>query len=136
MNILLNNDNSSTPKVKITDFGLAAKIGDNCLTTKVVGTCGFMAPEVISGEASDYKADVWGLASILYALICGEVPFAATSLEETLQKTVTLPLTFEGEAWEQTSQECKDLLTAMMEKDQSARMSLNEVFEHEWVTQR
>jgi len=132
MNILFNN-NTSTPKVKITDFGLAAKIGNKCISTKAVGTCGFMAPEVISGETSDYKADVWGLASILYALICGEVPFAATSLEETLEKTVLLPLKFEGEAWEQTSQGCKDLLTAMMVKDQSARMSLSEVFEHEWL---
>lgn len=46
MNILLSN-HSDSPKVKLTDFGLAARLGEKYLSNTAVGTCGFMAPEVI-----------------------------------------------------------------------------------------
>lgn len=116
MNILLSN-RSAAPKVKITDFGLAAKIGEKYLSNTAVGTCGFMAPEVVQGEPSDYKADIWSLGAILYALICGEVPFAAETHEATLENTITAPLLLDTEVWQETSAECKELLLSMMEKD-------------------
>lgn len=98
MNILLSNSGSA-PKVKITDFGLAAKIGEKYMSNTAVGTCGFMAPEVVQGEPSDYKADVWSLGAILYALICGQVPFAAETHEATLENTMCAPLSLESDVW-------------------------------------
>ena len=60
---------SSMPSVKLGDFGLATMIDDRCKPLPKVGTIYFMAPEVISGQASDYKQDVWSLGIMLYGLL-------------------------------------------------------------------
>lgn len=46
LNIFLS-DTSSTPKVKIGDFGLACRLRQDECIKKMAGTIGFMAPEVI-----------------------------------------------------------------------------------------
>ena len=46
LNIFLS-DTSSTPKVRIGDFGMAAHLNDDECIKKVAGTIGFMAPEVV-----------------------------------------------------------------------------------------
>jgi serine/threonine protein kinase len=34
-----------------------------------------MAPEIIKDQPSDFKADIWSLGVMLYALISSNVPF-------------------------------------------------------------
>ena len=43
---------------------------------KVAGTIGFMAPEVVQGQPSDFKSDVWSIGIVLFALLASGVPFA------------------------------------------------------------
>lgn len=65
------------PSVKLGDFGLATMIDDRCEPLRKAGTIYFMAPEVILGQPSDYKQDVWSLGILLYGLLTSEVPYAA-----------------------------------------------------------
>ncbi len=74
MNFLVSNA-SNFPQIYLADFGLAMKIDDRHQILPQVGTFCFMAPEVILGEPSDYKLDVWSLGIFLYALLAGTVPF-------------------------------------------------------------
>ena len=60
---------SDTPTVKITDFGMAVKLEKGHYVRKVAGTIGFMPPEIISNEPSDFKVDIWSLGVTLYALL-------------------------------------------------------------------
>ena len=46
LNIFLS-DQSEAPKIKIGDFGLACKLGEDECIKKMAGTIGFMAPEVV-----------------------------------------------------------------------------------------
>lgn len=78
LNIFLS-DNGPTPKVRIGDFGMAAYLQDDECIKKVAGTIGFMAPEVILNQNSDFKVDIWSIGIILYALICSQVPFLGKS---------------------------------------------------------
>ena len=41
-----------------------------------------MAPEVISGQMYNYKADVWSLGTLLYQMLTGEYPFYGQNLDE------------------------------------------------------
>jgi len=84
-NILL--DERDEPHV--TDFGLAKRIGaDGELTHTgtLMGTPSYMAPEQASQArgAVSTATDVYGLGTILYALLAGQAPFSGTTLVETL----------------------------------------------------
>jgi eukaryotic-like serine/threonine-protein kinase len=62
--------------VKILDFGLA-RMPDGALTTSrgTPGTIAYMAPELIRGETSDARADLWAFGVLLYEMLAGERPF-------------------------------------------------------------
>jgi serine/threonine-protein kinase len=85
-NILL--DERGEPHV--TDFGLAKRITtDSDLTQSgaIMGTPLYMSPEQASGvKGSNTTAtDVYGLGSILYALLAGRAPFSTGSAAEALE---------------------------------------------------
>ena len=82
---------------KITDFGLAKRIGRRHLTHghgQIVGTPSYMAPEQASGENEIGPAvDVYALGAILYELLTGQPPFrAATPLDTVLQVVADEPI--------------------------------------------
>jgi serine/threonine protein kinase len=68
----------ATDEALLTDFGVAGRLG---ATRTVVGTPVFMAPEALRGQATE-ASDVYGLAATLFHLTTGELPFAATTLDE------------------------------------------------------
>jgi serine/threonine protein kinase len=84
-NILLEN---SVERVKITDFGLARAADEASLTQSgvVAGTPQYMAPEQARGETVDYRADLFSLGSVLYAMCTGLPPFRATTTMGVLKR--------------------------------------------------
>jgi serine/threonine protein kinase len=68
----------SRDEAKLTDFGVAGRLG---ATRTAVGTPVFMAPEALHGRATP-ASDVYSLAATLFHLTTGELPFAATTVEE------------------------------------------------------
>ncbi len=84
-NILLDEEG----KPHVTDFGLARRIENGSELTQSgmpMGTPSYMSPEQARGERGGLTTatDVYGLGSILYALLTGQAPFAGSSLAETL----------------------------------------------------
>jgi serine/threonine protein kinase/tetratricopeptide (TPR) repeat protein len=75
-------------KAKITDFGLARAVDDASLTRSgiVAGTPMYMAPEQAKGEALDHRADLFGLGSVIYALLTGHPPFRAETTLAVLKR--------------------------------------------------
>src|SRR5262245_20134236 len=71
--------------LKIVDFGLArvdtAAFGGSPLTQSgiILGTPAYMAPEQLTGERSDARADVFAFGVMLYEYACGVHPFAAAT---------------------------------------------------------
>lgn len=63
------------------DFGISFASGAQHLTQTglVVGTPGFISPEVINGKAYDFADDWWALATTLLFLLTGRPPFGADS---------------------------------------------------------
>jgi serine/threonine-protein kinase len=68
-------------RLVITDFGIARSIaGDAQLTSNIVGTPAFMAPEQVRGHEATAKTDLYALGLILYRMLTGADPFAADSV--------------------------------------------------------
>lgn len=111
------------PVAKLTDFGMAAKLKAGDTITKVAGTIGFMAPEVVQDKPSDFKADVWSLGVMLFALICSGVPFPGRDRASTAALIVNSELAFNNSIWETVSDDCKDLITQMLVKDPESRLT-------------
>ncbi len=86
-NILLSADG----RPKITDFGLAKRIGDDTDQTRtgtIVGTPAYMAPEQTRGQA-DYTGppvDQHALGAILYELLTGWPPFGGSTPSDTIEQ--------------------------------------------------
>jgi len=70
--------------VKVVDFGLVKPIGadasEQTMVTSpeaVTGTPAYMAPEAVSGEAPDGRADLYSLGCVAYYLLTGSLVFPA-----------------------------------------------------------
>jgi eukaryotic-like serine/threonine-protein kinase len=84
-NVLL--DQNEQPKV--TDFGLAKKLGSDSNLTgtgQILGTPSYMAPEQAGGRIDEVGklADIYSLGAILYCLLTGRPPFQAANPLDTL----------------------------------------------------
>jgi serine/threonine protein kinase len=67
--------------LKIADFGLCNLMKDGQYLKTACGSPNYAAPEVISATYYDGKeVDVWSCGVILYAMICGQLPFDDDSM--------------------------------------------------------
>ena len=75
--------------LKIIDFGLCHDFdGENFLTTKC-GSPSYAAPEILKGYPYDgFKTDIWCCGIILYAMLCGYLPFDGDNNQEIFQSIV------------------------------------------------
>lgn len=92
-NILLNGQGEPL----IADFGLARLVDcsvDPQHPEGLLGTIGYMAPEQITGKASELTTavDIHALGCILYELLTGRTPYLARNLTEAVQTFPTTPV--------------------------------------------
>ena len=79
-NIFLARNGGGAATVKVLDFGVAKVVGLNSedqLTRSgtILGTPEFMAPEQATGKGADHRSDLYAVACVAYAMLCGRPPF-------------------------------------------------------------
>ncbi|HET8648082.1 MAG TPA: serine/threonine-protein kinase, partial [Vicinamibacteria bacterium] len=79
--------------VKLVDFGIA-RMGDSTVTQTgmVLGTPSYLAPEVLSTDRIDHRADMWSVGVVLYELVTGKRPFQGPTFAALAYKIVHEPL--------------------------------------------
>jgi serine/threonine protein kinase/tetratricopeptide (TPR) repeat protein len=83
--------------VKLLDFGLARpelepSLGTAAALTRsgiVMGTPRYMAPEQVTGDTIDARADLFAVGAILFEMLAGRPAFGGRSLVEILNATLT-----------------------------------------------
>jgi eukaryotic-like serine/threonine-protein kinase len=80
-NILL----TPSGQVKIADFGIA-RLGDSNATQSgaMLGTPSYMAPEQVTDDSVDRRADLFAVGAIIYEMLTGRPPFAGRTTADTL----------------------------------------------------
>jgi|GEM_PF-2203296 len=76
-NVMLIEHEGKANYVKVLDFGLAKMVdGDDVEITKtnVIGTAGFLAPELIRGGEVDVRVDVYALSIMFFMMLTGSSP--------------------------------------------------------------
>jgi calcium-dependent protein kinase len=125
----LTNDSQEEVVIKLIDFGFSKKFGQSSSKMHaLVGTPYYIAPEVIKGDY-DMKCDVWSCGIILHLLLTGFAPFAGADTEQTLERIQKMKIDFKNSDFyvsSQISEQARDLLSLMLEKDPAKRPSIKE----------
>lgn len=113
--------------LKISDFGLST-IYSGLISTPC-GTPSYAPPEMLKGDSyNGIKSDVWSCGIILYAMLCGYLPYS-DSKEEIILKRITNK---EYKIPDFLSSKAKDLLIRMLDNDPNKRIDLKEIKSHAW----
>ncbi|MET7655465.1 protein kinase [Streptomyces sp. NPDC005486] len=77
-NILLEATGTARPRLRLSDFGIAMRLGEPRLTETnlVVGTPGYLAPEQMMGADPDFPADLFAVGLVALYLLEGAKPDA------------------------------------------------------------
>ena len=89
--------------VKICDFGVSKIIKKGQVIQEQCGTPAYLAPEIIIDKGYEgFFVDVWSLGVLLFAMLCGTVPFKASNLDDLhkliLKGDFTFPTELSSEA--------------------------------------
>ncbi len=88
-NLFLTRSDEGASVWKVLDFGVSKLSGHETLTRdQLVGTPEYMAPEQANGKLIDYRADLYGLAAVLYRCVVSRAPFSDESLPALVHKVV------------------------------------------------
>src|SRR5207253_5478536 len=74
-NIMLDSED----RIKLIDFGIAAKTGARRLTfaklSQTLGTPDYISPEQVKGKRGDARSDLYAVGVMLYEMLTGKAPF-------------------------------------------------------------
>ncbi|URE04058.1 hypothetical protein MUK42_03743 [Musa troglodytarum] len=135
-------DDSPHPRLKVSDFGLAA-IADQLLVLPhrhlpdrspplfhtICGTPAYVAPEVLSCRPYDAaKADLWSCGVVLFVLVAGYLPFNDPNLMALYRKICRAE--FRCPRW--VSRDLPPHLARLLDPDPAARISAAEIVHEPW----
>jgi calcium-dependent protein kinase len=131
-------DKGKDSELKLIDFGLSKRFGKNesgvpggDFMHSIVGTPYYVAPEVLEGNYG-FQCDVWSLGIIFYILLCGYPPFEGDNNKEIFKRVMTQEVEFDPAEWSHISQEAKNLILKMLQRDQNKRIHLSDVIKDGW----
>lgn len=128
-NLLLDSENN----IKLADFGLSNVAHDGDFLRTSCGSPNYAAPEVISGNLyAGPEVDVWSCGVILYALLCGTLPFDDESIPNLFKKIKSGMYSLPSHL----SQSSRDLILRMLVVDPMKRITIPEIRQHQWFQQQ
>ena len=128
-NILLDKQGN----VKLVDFGFTREYqGTTSYLQTWCGTVCYAAPEMLRGEKyAGEKVDVWSLGIILYALLCGELPFD----EDDDQLTKSRILKEDPKYPEHVPGPALELCKRLLSKRALLRPTLGDILKDGWLAE-
>lgn len=118
-------------EIKIIDFGMSAHSKKKKKMKKLLGTCAYVAPEVIQ-ENYSIECDIWSAGVVLFVLLTGKLPFEGDNETEMFQNILNRKFKIRIQDLSSVSEHAKDLTQAMMTFDPTQRPSAEVLLRHEF----
>jgi 5'-AMP-activated protein kinase catalytic alpha subunit len=113
--------------IKIGDFGLSNTYNKNKMLKTACGSLCYAAPEIIAGkEYFAFKVDIWSSGIILFAMICGYLPFEDPQTRKLYKKMLKVNYTTPN----YISESAKDLIRGILKTDPDTRFSIEDIKQH------
>ena len=125
-NLLINEE---TKELKIVDFGLSNIYSSKTLLESSCGSPSYAAPEMLIGKK--YRAppvDIWSSGVVLYAMICGYLPFEDDDDDNLYEKICKGKFTIP----KHVSENARDLLNKILVTDPQKRFTITQIKNHPW----
>ena len=122
-NLLLNKNNI----IKIIDFGLSNFFdGEHNLITPCGSPC-YASPEMVSGHKyNGFNIDIWATGIILFAMVCGYLPFEHSDKDKLFEQILKAKLDFPSHL----SDSVKDLISKILITDPNKRINIEQIKKH------
>ena len=117
--------------LKIIDFGLSNYFtkGQKELLSTPCGSPCYASPEMVAGKKYDgMKIDVWSTGIILFAMLCGYLPFEDKNNDVLFDKILECNVEFP----EYLSDEPKDLINKILVVDPEKRITIEQIKNHSY----
>ena len=121
----------NTKKLTIVDFGLSNKFINykKDLFQSACGSPSYAAPEMLKEEKySGPPVDIWSSGVVLYAMLCGYLPFEDDNNDELYNKIIKGKF----EIPNHVSDKAKDLLNKILVTNPKKRLTIPQIKNHPW----
>ncbi|KTW27089.1 hypothetical protein T552_02581 [Pneumocystis carinii B80] len=121
---------TASGNAKVGDLGFIREQVTNKLLQTWSGTLAYSAPEIVNESINtEEKIDVWSLGVLLYALLCGELPF-----DDDDEGILRLKILNDHPKWKNNlSPEALELLQLMLAKNYKNRPTMIDVLKHPFL---
>ncbi|KAI0266368.1 hypothetical protein BC834DRAFT_874237 [Gloeopeniophorella convolvens] len=118
-------------RVKLGDFGFTREFDRGAYLETYCGTTGYAAPEMLEGKKYlGPEVDVWSLGVIFYCLLTGGLPFDDD--DESVMRAMVIKGEFDDPEW--LSDDVRDLIRKVLQKDPTKRATIPQILAHPWFT--
>ena len=117
--------------IKIIDFGTAKIFEKNKTEKAVIGSSYYIAPEVLKQKYNE-KCDTWSVGVKLYMTLVGVAPFDGRTDDDIIKKIKIGKYNKHDIRFVEHSEEAKDLVFKLLERNIDKRLSAKEALNHPW----
>ncbi|CAI2366178.1 unnamed protein product [Moneuplotes crassus] len=117
--------------IKIADFGVSRIVKNiEDKMTEQCGTPAYIAPEILRDNGYyGFACDLWSAGVVLYAMLYGTVPFKANNMQDLHKLIMKSKYSLKDDI----SEEARDLLKCLLERDPTKRFTVMDIMAHEWM---
>lgn len=137
-------------EVKLADFGLANFINDSEPPSPeppgsssdgsgirpmatVIGTPGYVAPEVVRRSPYGPPVDMWAAGVVLYILLSGKMPFYGRTDVECVRRIAAGTYSLPPREWGRISPDAVSLVRALLQLNADRRLTAAAALQHRWL---
>ena len=125
-NILLDNNLN----IKLADFGICHQIEPDNLMTTPCGSLFYVSPEIVANKPYDgEKSDIWSLGIVTYSMATGRLPWTEVNQAQLFKEIMSREIRFP----KNITQELKDIVLAMLEREVSKRPTADQLLSFPFV---